>query len=301
MRHEWRFLHDVMAESMLGLVTYIQETLGDEDVAEAWEESLERGWKRDTDKIVERDRRKIVEALAATWRAHSTSGVGPDAGRLHDHGGRGEVHLRDEPLRQRSAALAQRRLQGEDPYGVTEKAHDWSYGREGFPLYCTHCSFMNELLPIRGTARRSTPRTRPRTSITIPAPGTGTRTPRTSRTSTGSATGSTRSRRVERHRGCALVTGAARGIGSAIAVQLAAEGWAVAACDRDASVSAPATAAMRSHSTSPMRTPWQPRSNRPSPRSGRSRRWWRTPRSSTTSHPRSGCRPRRGGASSTST
>ena len=38
---------------------------------------------------------------------------------------------------------------GEDAYGVTEKAHDWSYGREGFPLYCTHCAFMNELLPIR--------------------------------------------------------------------------------------------------------------------------------------------------------
>ena len=32
---------------------------------------------------------------------------------------------------------------------MTEEAHDWSYGREGFPLYCTHCAFMNELLPIR--------------------------------------------------------------------------------------------------------------------------------------------------------
>ena len=37
MKHEWRFLHDLMAESMLGLVTYIQETLGEEHVAEAWE------------------------------------------------------------------------------------------------------------------------------------------------------------------------------------------------------------------------------------------------------------------------
>ena len=32
---------------------------------------------------------------------------------------------------------------------MTDEAHDWSYGREGFPLYCTHCAFMNEALPIR--------------------------------------------------------------------------------------------------------------------------------------------------------
>ena len=33
--------------------------------------------------------------------------------------------------------------------GVTDSAHEWSYEREGFPLYCTHCSFMNEILPLR--------------------------------------------------------------------------------------------------------------------------------------------------------
>jgi NAD(P)-dependent dehydrogenase (short-subunit alcohol dehydrogenase family) len=38
---------------------------------------------------------------------------------------------------------------------------------------------------------------------------------------------------------CAVVTGAARGIGRAIALRLAADGWAVAACDRDDSVAAP--------------------------------------------------------------
>ena len=37
---------------------------------------------------------------------------------------------------------------GPDGWGVTDEAHDWSYGRKGFPLYCTHCAFMNELGPI---------------------------------------------------------------------------------------------------------------------------------------------------------
>jgi hypothetical protein len=30
-----------------------------------------------------------------------------------------------------------------------EGEHDWAYNRKGFPIYCTHCTFMNEMLPIR--------------------------------------------------------------------------------------------------------------------------------------------------------
>jgi len=45
--------------------------------------------------------------------------------------------------------LWRNRRYGPEGWGVTDAAHPWSYEREGFPLYCTHCAFMNETLPIR--------------------------------------------------------------------------------------------------------------------------------------------------------
>jgi hypothetical protein len=148
MKHEWRFLHDLMVESIVGLVDFVQRHMGEDSVADAWRESMERGWRKDTDVIVSRDRRKIVEALAATWRAHSTSGVGPDAGQF-------TVEEDDEkftfvlgPCGSGARLVRLGRYEGPDGYGVTQEAHDWSFNREGMPIYCTHCTFMNELLPI---------------------------------------------------------------------------------------------------------------------------------------------------------
>ena len=45
-------------------------------------------------------------------------------------------------------SLVRKGLYESQGYGRTRQAHDWSYGRAGFPLYCTHCSFMNEKMPI---------------------------------------------------------------------------------------------------------------------------------------------------------
>ena len=149
MRYEWRFLHDLMAESMLGLVTFVQESFGEDQVAEAWRSALSRGWKRDTAQVVERDRRQIVEALAATWRAHSTSGVGPEPAAFTIEEDEEKFIFRMNPCGSGQRLWRRGMYRGENPYGVTQEAHDWSYGRAGFPLYCTHCTFMNESLPIR--------------------------------------------------------------------------------------------------------------------------------------------------------
>lgn len=148
MKSEWLMLHDLMVESVLGLVSYIQEELGDEGVAAAWTSQSERGWKRHHDAIGELDRRRVVELLAATWRAHSGSGVGSHPGAFTITEDEEKVTFAMNPCGS-GQRLVRRGIYEKGGYGRTREAHDWSFGRKDFPLYCTHCSFMNESLPIQ--------------------------------------------------------------------------------------------------------------------------------------------------------
>ncbi len=148
MRHEWGMLHDLMTESVLGLITFIQDKLGDEGVAEAWTTTCERGWQRHVEAINNLPRRKVVELLAATWRAHSLSGTGEDPASF-------SIVEDDEKLTfvlhpcGSGGRLVRRGLYEREGYGRTKEAHSWSFGRQDMPLYCTHCAFMNESLPIK--------------------------------------------------------------------------------------------------------------------------------------------------------
>ena len=112
MKHEWQLLHDLMAGGMAGLVSFVQERLGDDGVEEAWEFSLERGWKlacggdREAGPPLDGPCARGQLARAFVQR-HRTA-----PRRLHDHRGRREVHVRDEPVRVGTAAVAQRRVRG---------------------------------------------------------------------------------------------------------------------------------------------------------------------------------------------
>ena len=148
MKHEWRFLHDLMVEGVAGLISFIHERMGEDAVEDAWTWSNERGWRGSVEAIDRQSRRHIVQALAATWRAHSTSGVGPKPGAFTITEDDEKFTFTMNPCGSGQRLWRLGRY-GEGGFKVTERAHDWSYGREGFPLYCTHCSFMNESLPIR--------------------------------------------------------------------------------------------------------------------------------------------------------
>lgn len=147
MKHEWLMLHDLMAEGMLGLVSFVQDKLGDEGVGEAWEQGTRKSWKRHSDSIGRMDRRQLVYLLAATWRAHSASGVGEHPGAFTITEDDEKITFAMNPCGS-GQRLMRKGLYEEPGYGKTHEAHDWSYGRKDFPLYCTHCTFMNEKLPI---------------------------------------------------------------------------------------------------------------------------------------------------------
>ncbi len=149
MRHEWQMLHDLMAGAVLELVSFVQQELGDEGVARAWEHSLERGWRKHHSVIEQLDRRRVAELLAATWRAHSASGVGPHPGSFTVSEDEEKVTFSLHPCGSGQRLVLNGAYDGLPDGGRTRAAHDWSFNRDGMPLYCTHCSFMNESLPIR--------------------------------------------------------------------------------------------------------------------------------------------------------
>ena len=148
MKHESQFMHDLLVDGVAGLISFVKEKLGDDGVEEAWTYSLERSWRRPVETIAKSDRREIARALAATWRAHSTSGAGPNPGAFTIAEDDQKLTFTMNPCGSGQRLWRNRRY-GPDGWGVTDAAHDWSYGRKEFPLYCTHCAFMNETLPIR--------------------------------------------------------------------------------------------------------------------------------------------------------
>ena len=62
MKHEWRFLHDMMVDGIAASMSWVKEHCGEEAVGESQRWAMERYWKRSVQAIDERDRKEIVRA-----------------------------------------------------------------------------------------------------------------------------------------------------------------------------------------------------------------------------------------------
>ncbi len=148
MKSEWGFLHDLMVESLAALLTYIGDMHGEEEVGTALRFMTEKAWKDSAYKIATRDPRKVAMALAATWRAHSTGGVGPMPGEFTVEEDAEKFTYTMNPCGSGQRLWRRGFYDPPKSYGMTSKSYDWSFHRENFPYYCAHCTFMNESMPI---------------------------------------------------------------------------------------------------------------------------------------------------------
>ena len=227
MRHEWGMLHDLMAEGMLGLITFIQDRLGDEGVAAAWEESMTRGWKRHVEAINQLPRRRVVELLAATWRAHSLSGTGEDPASFTVTEDEEKVTFHLAPCGS-GARLVRRGLYESEGYGRTHR-RTFVVVRARADAALLHPLLVHERVaaaevgglpavparPAAGLRPRSVP------LVLVQGPGDDPRALRAALRARGG-------RRVSPR---ALVTGGARGIGACVAERLVGVGFEVDTLD----------------------------------------------------------------------
>ena len=117
---------------------------------------MNRGWRRHHGAIEALERRDLVPLLAATWRAHSCSAVGPSPGAFEVSEDEEKVTFSMNPCGSGQRLVRNGAYEGLPDGGLTREAHDWSFDRKDFP-HCTHRSFMNESLPIQWSERPADP------------------------------------------------------------------------------------------------------------------------------------------------
>ena len=148
-RKEWEIVHDMYANWSTSFFTYIQKNYGEDAVEDAMRKILGSYYKSRYDKAMAADTETQLQLTIEGLRGH-----------LMGEGRRGELGVIDKgkyweiELAPCSSGgiINQRLAEGTEPnpelFGVSEQAHDWTWGKKGVGMYCGHCAFVNEILSI---------------------------------------------------------------------------------------------------------------------------------------------------------
>lgn len=152
LRDERIIFHDFQADACTALYTWIGRSLGEETLRDMFIFSFDQSARRQIIDLLALDIPPGLEAMMLCrggWVSHSCSGAG-------QHGGAFQLLEDDEKFTFvmdpcGSGARLWRKGRYEPPadFAMTSEVHAWSYGREGFPYYCVHCAFLNELVPFQ--------------------------------------------------------------------------------------------------------------------------------------------------------
>lgn len=144
-RQEMMIVHDIYAEYVQGMLAHIAETYGEDAVEQAFRGSLGKWFKERYDAYNKLNLEEKLQLTAEGMRCH-----------LDGPGRKGDFTVIEEPERFvfkwdpcGSGGVLRRNAEKEGkPLAVAQEAHDWTWGKKGVCLYCSHCSLVNEILPI---------------------------------------------------------------------------------------------------------------------------------------------------------
>lgn len=142
-------LHDFFADSCTILWSWISETLGEETLEPMFRYIFAQSASRQFFAAAGAQvmPHLSVALLAKSWRAHSCFGAGKHPGGFSitedDEKFTFHLHPCGSGLRLWRKGIYAPGAGGK----VSEMSRHWTYGRKGFPYYCIHCPFLNEILP----------------------------------------------------------------------------------------------------------------------------------------------------------
>ncbi|MBV9940020.1 MAG: hypothetical protein JO150_16060 [Acidobacteriaceae bacterium] len=144
-RTEMQVVHDIYVHYVQDLLAYIAKTYGEEQVEYAFRAALGTWFAERYEAYNKMSLEERVQLTAEGMRCH-----------LDGPARKGDFTLTEEKERfvfqwdpcgsggalRRSAAAAGREVES------AKEAHSWTWGKKNVCLYCSHCSLVNEILPI---------------------------------------------------------------------------------------------------------------------------------------------------------
>ncbi len=144
-------LHDFFADSCTVLWSWIGDQLGEEIIEDLFRYIFEQSARRQIYSLAILFRMYLPNTISllaeSGWRSHSCFGYGehPAQFSITEDEEKFTFHLHP------CASGVRLFLRGMYEPGrggkLTEKAYPWTFNRKGFPYYCIHSAFLNEILP----------------------------------------------------------------------------------------------------------------------------------------------------------
>jgi hypothetical protein len=151
LREERVLLHDFFTDCLAAIFTWTGDNLGEDRLPDMFTYCFENSSKRPVFDLlgIDIERGLMAELLVRGWVAHSCGGAGEHAGAFRVEEDEEKFTFFMDPCGSGGRLLRKGSYGPPLEFALTSGAYPWSFNREGFPYYCTHCSFINESLPLR--------------------------------------------------------------------------------------------------------------------------------------------------------